>query len=333
MSRTKTIAPPADNNVATAEPVEDRRVAVPESRPAVNLAAWSVPRNIAEAIALAEVVHKSNMYPNLRNPGQVLLCIMAGAELGMGVHASLSDIPVVEGKLDPGAAAWGSTIRRSDRYDYVVVERSDTACELAAWERDGNGSAIRKGTPGWTRIGSLRYTIEEAQRKGWDVTQGGKVKSVWLKTPANMLFARCLKDLKRTYFPDVGANTYSADELDVDDSTSVATVTLPALHTPCEQSAPVTDAEIVPTAPVSGTEAPSAPASHNPLYSRIEELVAAGNFPPDRITAYLDGLSKRTGRVIARYADMTDDEAAAFIGQLEKTVAQQKATSPSNGGS
>ncbi len=288
-TRTK---PTNSNDVAP--PSEDRRLAIPEA-PHANLAAWSVPRTIAEAISLAEVIHKSNTYPNLRNPGQVLLVIMAGAELGMGVFASLSDIPMVEGKPDPGAAAWGSTIRRSDRYDYSVMERTDTACELIAWELTGNDACrniVRKGMPGWEKIGSLRYTLEEAQRKGWDVSQGGKVKTPWAKTPANMLFARALKDLKRVYFPDVGANTYSADELDVEEAAPrPAGEVIDASYTVSEPGKP----EVVVGAEVPSYETPApvvTSAAFEAQLTRIGELLAAGGYTMDDIDKILPELAK-----------------------------------------
>jgi len=141
-------------------------------------------------------------------PAQCLAKILAGAELGFGPVASLTDIHVSEdGKVIVGAHIRAAIIRASGRYDYRVLEHADQACAL---------EFRRRASQSWEVLGVERLTLADAQAKGMHVTRSGKEKPTWSKSPKNMLFARCMTNGYRFHCPDLsgGVNLYDADELD-----------------------------------------------------------------------------------------------------------------------
>lgn len=180
---------------------------------------WSMVRNLAEAIQIADLIGKSNALADVRNPGIALLKIMAGAEIGFGPFASLTGVDIINGKPSVGAHLKAATIKRSDHYDYEIIEQDEagTVCDVAFFERVAHqGGESRKFSAGWKRVGNVRFTIEQANEKG--LTQGAKgTKDNWRTAPADMLFARCITKGQKRFCPDLigGARTYDPDELDV----------------------------------------------------------------------------------------------------------------------
>lgn len=175
---------------------------------------WNSVRNLAEAIQISEIVFKSAAMAKINSPGEALLRMLAGAEMGFGIFASLADVHVIEGNATVGAHLRAASIKMSAKYDYEVVERTDEACEVAFVERRGGQRLV---------LGRVRHTLAEAKAKGWHLATSGKPKPAWVKTPANMLFARVISDGYKTFAPDLsgGVLTYDPDELD-------ATPALPA---------------------------------------------------------------------------------------------------------
>ncbi len=186
--------------------------------------------SLDQYVRLAEAVA-----PVFGPPAQCLARLMAGAELGFLPLASLSGVHVIEGKPSLGSHLIAAAIKRSVKYDFEIVSRdaageivpadrpgaieqnTDRVCEVAFYERSAaSGGLSRKFSEGWRLAGRLRYTIEAAREKGWHLTQGGKEKGPWAKTPRNMLFARVIVDGYKTYAPDLygGMLVYEPDELD-----------------------------------------------------------------------------------------------------------------------
>lgn len=217
-------------------------------------------RNLDDAARVAEAAFRSNLFPGLTSGAAALMKIMLGAEMGFGPAASLADVHVIEGRPSVGAHLRAAAIKRSEKYDYSIVWRhpdgrlaetdepgaaeqnTDRVVELAFWEHTGHKQgAHRKGKSGWSLMGRLRYAIEDAQAKGWHLTQIGKPKPPWVKTPRNMLFARALTDGYKTYCPDLtaGVLAYDPDELDGDrPEPQRAEIVAPSRH------AALTDGEI-----------------------------------------------------------------------------------------
>jgi hypothetical protein len=182
---------------------EPRNALVPRGQ---QPAAWAMPRTLAEAIQVAEIVHRANLFPDVRNPGHALVKILAGAELGFGVIASLVDVHLIEGKPSVGAHLRAAAIRSSGCYDYEVLEHTDAVCAIRFSRRRPDGT--------WQDIGVERITLEEAHAKNWHVTRKGEAKGPWRASPKNMLFARCITNGFRFHCPDLtsGLLGYDPDE-------------------------------------------------------------------------------------------------------------------------
>jgi hypothetical protein len=210
---------------------EPRNALVPRGQQA---AAWAMPRTLAEAIQVAEIVHRANLFPDVRNPGHALVKILAGAELGFGVIASLVDVHLIEGKPSVGAHLRAAAIRSSGHYDYEVVEHTDAVCAVRFSRRRADGT--------WHDLGVERITLEEAQAKKWHLTRKGEAKGPWRASPKNMLFARCITNGFRFHCPDLTSGMLGYDPDEVEESEAPAE----SPQTPAPPSLRLTDTAVTP---------------------------------------------------------------------------------------
>lgn len=126
--------------------------------------------------------------------------IMAGQELGMAPFASMRAIHIIDGNATLSANTMAAMVKRSNRYDYVVKEKSTERCEIEFYEvRDGKRS----------KVGVETFDKSEAQAAGL------LNKNNWRNYPKAMMFARCMSNGVRTYAPDVfnGMLVYTPDEM------------------------------------------------------------------------------------------------------------------------
>lgn len=149
-----------------------------------------------ETEKVASAMVKSGYFQDSRDVSQAIVKILAGREMGFGAFASMTGVYIIQGRPSVGANLMASAVKRSGRYDYRVIEMTDTACEI---------EYLQAGKP----IGRSRFTIEDArkaQTKNLD------------KFPRNMLFARAMSNGVRWYCPDVfdGAPVYTPEELGAD---------------------------------------------------------------------------------------------------------------------
>jgi hypothetical protein len=146
-----------------------------------------------EKIATAMV--KSGYFQDSREVSQAIVKILAGREMGFGAFASMTGVYIISGRPSIGANLMASAVKRSGRYDYRVIEMTDTACDI---------EYLQAGKT----IGHSRFTIEDAKRAGTKNLD---------KFPRNMLFARAMSNGVRWFCPDVfdGAPVYTPEELGV----------------------------------------------------------------------------------------------------------------------
>lgn len=236
----------------TDETAQDQTMAIVP----LHASGWTAISSLAEAMQVAEVVAKSAALPDVRNAGQALLKILAGAEMGFGPFASLVDVHIIEGKPAVGAHLKAAAIKRSDRYDYEIVESTDQACELVFYERAMlQGGEVRKRTPGWIKKSQpVRLTVQEAEARG--LTRGKEgTKKNWRSHAKAMLFARCISEGYKQHAPDLtgGVLTYDPDELDsapldaarAEVVQSALPATRPAIASAIAPAAEIQDAEVV----------------------------------------------------------------------------------------
>jgi hypothetical protein len=158
------------------------------------------PQTLDEAEKLSGTLAKSALLPDaLRGkPGDVLVVLLTGRELGLGPMQSLRGISVIKGKPVMNAdLIVGMVLRHPEICEYFrLVESSDKA---AVYETK------RKGSPAPTK---LPFTIEQARQAGLTG------KDNWKNYPAAMLRARCSAALARAVYPDLCAGVYESGEGD-----------------------------------------------------------------------------------------------------------------------
>lgn len=186
-----------------------------------------IPKSITEVQSLSELISQSSLLPDaLRGkPADVIVSILAGAELGMPPMASIRGVHVVSGKPVLAADTMMGLVLASGLAEYFA-------------QVDSTGTSVtfetkRKGAPKAQRC---TWTIDDAKK-------AGIYKNAWLTYPRQMLAARAKAELARAAYPDLLAGVYDPDEV------SFAAPPLPPANDsgptgPVEQ---IDDAEIVDT--------------------------------------------------------------------------------------
>ncbi len=152
-----------------------------------------VVRSMDDVERAAAAMSKSGYFQDAREAAQSVVKILAGQEMGFGPFASMTGIYIIQGRPSIGANLMAAAVKSSGRYNYKVVEMSDTACEIVFIEQG-------------QECGRSRFTIEDARKAGTKNLD---------KFPKNMLFARAMSNGCRWFTPDIfaGAPTYTPEEL------------------------------------------------------------------------------------------------------------------------
>jgi hypothetical protein len=161
-----------------------------------------VPKTFAEAQAFASALSHSALVPDkLREKAaDVLMIILAGAELEIPPVRSLSLFHVIEGVPKLSADGVAARAMASGRLEYLEPrEQSDTRVTWAA-KRYNRPEVV------------LTWTLEDAKRANLIRTNRDGSPGNWMKYPRQMLNARCKADLSRMIAPEVVAGLVSAEE-------------------------------------------------------------------------------------------------------------------------
>lgn len=184
---------------------------------------------------------KSGFFKDSRAGAQAAVKVMAGMELGIGPVAAMTGIHIVKDKVTLGANLIAGQVKRSNVYDYRVVQLDNAACVIDFFAHG-------------EKIGSSSFRKEDAQTAGLWGSQGP-----WRNTPRNMLFARAISNGAKWFCPDVFAGP---------------------VYTPEELGAVVDeDGEIIEIPSAPRQPAPPAPPSDPVADSRMQELVALAGDP------------------------------------------------------
>lgn len=156
------------------------------------------PRNMKQAIWLAQAVTKSRMFSAYGNPEAVLMVLMAGRELGLGAMASLRAFHVNEGKPTMSAQLMMALCRRRKDIckEFRVIKMTNEIAVVRTWRADS-----QEPTPDW------EFSWKDAERAGL------ATRATYQKYPRNMLLNRCIANAARFDFPEICANLYDPDEL------------------------------------------------------------------------------------------------------------------------
>jgi hypothetical protein len=168
----------------------------------------SVVTTYDEVERAAKAMAASGFFIDTKSISQAIVKIMAGQELGFGPFASMNGVYIIQGRPSFGANMMAAAVKASGRYNYRVVEMSDTKCEIAFFEQG-------------QECGRSSFTIEDARKAGTKNLD---------KFPRNMLFARAMSNGVRWYCPDVtnGSAVYTPEELGAEVDGDGNVVVLPA---------------------------------------------------------------------------------------------------------
>jgi len=167
--------------------------ALSESKTGFSLA----PQNIEEALKFADMLSKSNLVPKefIGNPGNILVAIQWGMELGLQPMQSMQNIAVINGR----PSLWGDSV--------LALVKASPTCEYVVEEVGDNGATCkvkRRGEPEQVR----HFTVEDAKKASLWGKQGP-----WTNYPKRMLQVRARSWALRDVFPDVLRGMPIAEEL------------------------------------------------------------------------------------------------------------------------
>jgi len=155
------------------------------------------PRNLAEAMEFANIIAKSDMVPKdyINKPGNVLVAVQTGAELGLKPMQSLQGISVINGR--PGV--WGDAMRAlvisHPEFEDLHEDKQDTYCTVTL-KRRGRSAVV------------TTFTMEDAKKAGLAGKQGP-----WQTAPKRMLQMRAFAFAARDLFADALKGIKSIEEL------------------------------------------------------------------------------------------------------------------------
>ncbi len=189
-------------------------------------------------LQLAGMLIKSNALPaNVRNEATAFAIICMAQSLAIPEMVALNNIIMIEGKLGMTASLQSSQMRRfgvkwkvkydghylyaNGEYHYDRVKNDvpeiDPATKkpLAEPALDGNNKPYGVPVNRITTLVVLRDDIEQEISYTWQDAKKQMLvkKRNWVRTPREMMMARCLTKVRTQIAPDSCLNMYSADEL------------------------------------------------------------------------------------------------------------------------
>lgn len=158
------------------------------------------PTNLAEAMEFSKLIANSNFVPMeyRGKPGDILVCLQMGAEIGLSPLSALQSISVINGK----PSVWGDGAIALVQASGLLLDHEEDV-EGEGDERFGYCRMVRKGraTPYMKK-----FSIADAKRAGlWG-------RNVWKGYPDVMLVARARSACMRAAFPDVLKGVITREE-------------------------------------------------------------------------------------------------------------------------
>jgi len=161
-------------------------------------AAFSMtPTNLGEALKFSDMIAKSDIVPkDFKNkPGNVLIAIQMGQEIGLAPMQSLQNIAVINGR----PCVWGDSLpalaKRHPKYEYMS-ETWDEVAKIATCKIKRKGEPEHVVTFSWT----------DAERAGLST------RDTYKNYPQRMLQMRARSWAVRDVFPDAFRGLYVAEE-------------------------------------------------------------------------------------------------------------------------
>ena len=164
------------------------------------------PQTFEQALTFSQYLADSDMVPKdfKGKPGNCLIAMQWGSELGLKPLQSLQNLAVINGR----PALWGDAV--------IALVLSSPVCEYVTEDDDGHTAYCRvkrKGAPEQVRT----FSMDDAKKAGLAGKQGP-----WMQYPKRMRQMRARAFALRDVFPDVLRGMPVAEELqDMEASTAV----------------------------------------------------------------------------------------------------------------
>jgi len=155
------------------------------------------PRNLAEAMEFAKIIASSDMVPKdyVNKPGNVLVAVQTGAELGLKPMQSLQGISVINGR----PSIWGDAMRAlvisHPEFEDLHEDKQDTHCTVTL-KRRGRSAVV------------TTFSMEDAKKAGLAGKSGP-----WQTAPKRMLQMRAFAFAARDLFADALKGIKSIEEV------------------------------------------------------------------------------------------------------------------------
>jgi hypothetical protein len=155
------------------------------------------PRNFEQALTFSDYLADSDLVPKdfKGKPGNCLIAIQWGAELGLKPLQALQNLAIINGR----PSLWGDAV--------IALVRSSPLCEYVIESDDGDAATCRvkrRGEPEQARV----FSMADAKAAGLAGKQGP-----WTQYPKRMRQMRARAFALRDVFPDVLRGLPVAEEL------------------------------------------------------------------------------------------------------------------------
>jgi len=154
------------------------------------------PRSLDEALKVADCLSKSTIVPKdyQNNPGNILVAIQWGMEIGLKPMQAMQNIAVINGR----PSVWGDAL--------LAIVRASPLCEYVREDVSDSGAICyvkRRGEPEVSR----EFTVEDAKKAGLWSKSGP-----WAQYPKRMMQMRARAFALRDVFTDVLKGMAVAEE-------------------------------------------------------------------------------------------------------------------------
>ena len=163
------------------------------------------PTNLSEAMQLAEILAQSTIVPKdyQRNPGNILVAIQWGAELGLAPMQAMQNIATINGRPSIWGDAMLALVRNAPDFagikEEYIGEGKDIAAVCTVKRRNSDGRVDEHTTS---------FSMEDARVAGLAGKPGP-----WTNYPKRMLQMRARGYALRDMFPDVLKGLRTAEEV------------------------------------------------------------------------------------------------------------------------
>jgi len=231
------------------------------------------PRNLTEAMKYAEMISDSAVCPDAykKKPGDILVAVQMGQEVGLKPMQSLQNIAVIKGKPSVYGDAGLAIVQASGLVESFDEDNQTTALKNSV----GRCRMKRRGMP---TVGEYTFSMEEATKAG--ITGN----PCWKNNTGDMLVWRARWRCMRALFADVLKGLNSREE--VEDMVHVTTtsegvdVLMPRAKSdpaPREVASQTVEAERPKPTPAPATVGPASEAAY--LVASVEQRTSAKGNP------------------------------------------------------